>query len=293
MWRCPACTGLRLTRDSSYQVMVFLPCRTYGVVAFAALIVLSRTGAEQSDQTLSELLQRVATTYAGITDYVINATSTAVGGPTPVRDDGDVIAQQPSHGGGTFGPIVRTPVVDKIVVARSGGAFHYQLKAVLGAYPPSLWITDSHTTWHYSGASNKYTEEPAAPWPAAAGPGRNLPGMEWRYFARLRALGQMADRARLVKTNSPADSVCPGPSTTVELQIADGDDGAAEQLRILNETALVCQSIVRRRNYSGHGRVAYWTITTSWDYKQISGAIEPALFTFIAPSRAKRVTELR
>jgi len=104
--------------------------------AFLVLLAGSMAqGQAQSVESVSDLLQRVAATYTAITDYVINVSSISGGGPLPSADDGDIIAQEPTSGavGGGFipTPIVRAPVANSILIARSGDEFHYDINTFM------------------------------------------------------------------------------------------------------------------------------------------------------------------
>jgi outer membrane lipoprotein-sorting protein len=227
----------------------------------------------QAGTNLDDLLQRVESRYSAISDYVITASATAIGGPTSIA---------PTNGPGEF------PAADHILLARFGSALRYQILSP-GQSRPFVWITNGQTTWQYRPYVNEYTETPSAPWPEHPGPGRDLPSLEWRYFARFREIKEMASKAKLLKENERRDAVCGAPTIQVELQNGSGLEQETEDLRILAGEALVCQSVVHRQRYSGAGHVSNWTVTRSWVYKQTSAPIDPRLFVFVPPKRAKRV----
>ncbi len=259
---------------------------------------------------IASVLQKVAGSYTAISDYVITVTQESYFGPSPIRDDG-VIAQTtggadamalPPHGGDHFNYQDTTdpaqsapffydwPAPASMMLARSGRSFHFE-----GVVPNNknkiLWITNGQTTWHYGPRLQKYTELPARPWPERAGPGLGLPGLEWQYFTKFRALAGMANRARLVSTHVKSDEACPGPTTEIELQVGTVDQKKTERLRILNSNNLVCESKVEYQTSKNHGQLV--TVTTTWRYDQVSGLINPELFTFNPPKGAKRVASFQ
>jgi hypothetical protein len=160
----------------------------------------------QAGTNLDDLLQRVESRYSAISDYVISASATAIGGPTSIA---------PTNGPAEF------PVADRILLARFGEAFHYQILSP-GQSRPFVWITNGQTTWQYRPSVNEYTETPSAPWPEHPGPGRDLPSLEWRYFARFREIKELASKAKLLKENERRDAVCGAPTIQVELQSGSG-----------------------------------------------------------------------
>lgn len=169
-----------------------------------------------------------------------------------------------------------------IVLARSGRAFHYQIGAP-GNKNPMLWITNGDITWHYRPWLKEYTEIPAGEWPKEAGPAAGLPGIEWKYFAKFRAIAGMTNRAKLLKDDVAPNDTCPSASSVLELQLGTG---AVEELHVLTKSNLVCQSIVRRRMSFG-GHVEYFVDTTSWKFLATSEPIDPGLFIF-RPSKGTR-----
>jgi len=139
----------------------------------------------QAGTNLDDLLQRVESRYSAISDYVITASATAIGGPTSIA---------PTNGPGEF------PAADHILLARFGSALRYQILSP-GQSRPFVWIRNGQTTWQYRPYVNEYTETPSAPWPEHPGPGRDLPSLEWRYFARFREIKELASKAKLLKEN--------------------------------------------------------------------------------------------
>lgn len=246
----------------------------------------AQSGLGQCSEVM-ELLQKVAASYRAIQVYDIVVQHRQAGGTGPIQTD------HIADGAFTNPSIIHEllPPVASIVIARSGERFRFQ-SGDPAWKDPSLWITDGQTTWHYFHGLNKYTEEPAMPWPARPGESGGLPGIEWKYFGRFRVVDSMTDRATLVKENVPASGVCPATTSIVDLRLERLPEAATEELHIMARSGLVCKSIVRKRIERG-GRVEYFTDTNRWTYRKVAGDIDPRLFVFVLPKHAKQVKSLR
>ena len=136
---------------------------------------------------------------------------------------------------------------------------------------------------------NKYTEEPAGPWPAHPAEGHGPPSIEWKYLGRFRVVDSMSDKAKPMKENVEASADCPGVTAIIDLQLSAD---ANEELHIMTRSGLVCQAVVRSRRDVGP-KVGYFTDTTTWRYGSVTGDAERKLFVFVPPKHAKRVRSLR
>lgn len=252
------------------------------IAAFFLLVSFPDPGKAQSSQVY-ELLQKIAFTYSSIHEYVIVVTHQRTGGKEPIQTDHIADMQR-----GMAFPIERQrlQLTSVMLLARSGQAFHYQINWADGS-DPILWITNGQTTWHYRSVLKEYTEFPAEPWPRQAGPGRGLPGIEWKYFTKFRAIAGMVNRAKLRQENIAPNDVCPTKTSIVDLQLQSGAADATEELHVLTRSGLVCESVVRSRRVWG-GHVEYNTDTTTWSYRRISGKVDPKLFVFIPPKKVKK-----
>lgn len=249
--------------------------------ALVLLLAFLPVAEAQTSQT-AELLQKIAATYNNIHSYVIAVQRDRRGGNSPIPSDHIADMQH-----GLFLPREPALLNSAILLASSGKNFRYQIEAT-GTKNPMVWLTNGKTTWHYWPNVNKYTQTSAEPWPSQAGPGRGLPGIEWKYFAKFRAIAGMGNRAKLAKIDIPPDDTCPATSAILELQLRTGADAATEELHVMTRSGLVCESVVRSRLPFG-GHMEYFTDTTSWTYRQTNGKIDPTLFLFTPPKHAKRV----
>lgn len=174
--------------------------------------------------------------------------------------------------------------VNRIVLARSGNSLRYEL--VNPASEVWQWTTNGKTTWCYRRDLNQYKQDDAEPWPVPLAPGNGLPGTEWKYFAKFLAIGDMADRARLVKDDIGPDKFCAGSSVMIDLTLAEGKEPAKEELRILNRTHLPCYLIVYRTRTSFNLPVDVKE-TITWRFRD---RLDPILFVFAPKKHAERVT---
>jgi hypothetical protein len=219
-----------------------------------------------------EVLQRVRVTYNAISDYVIAVRTSAVGSPTGIPNESHIASSQGPGVNPTPSLSFSIDTENKLLLARAGISFRYELHA--SSTRPFLWITNGLTTWRYRPQTNEYTQGAAQPWPKQPRAGRDLSGLEWRYFSRFRQIDLGDYRATIVRRNARSDSNCEGSSTVVEIQTGEGINLVTEDLTILDKNALVCESLVRRQEYSGAGHISKWTIKTSWSYKQIAPPVD-------------------
>lgn len=258
----------------------------------ACLLLSISQGARGDSARAQELLNQVASTYKAIKNYVVVINHQRRGGAAPVLG---VTPQPNAHIADNEGPATVIPfdpmmlIESRIVLARSGRAVHYQVGAP-GSKPAMLWIDSGDITWQYRPKIKKYTEQPAAEWPQRPGPGPGLPGLEWKYFTKFRAIGGMANHATLLKEDVAPDDTCPSAFSVVELKIGTA---IVEDLHIMTKSSLVCQSIVRRHFIGGGGHLEYFTDTTSWKFLKTSDPIDPSLFIFHPPKHVKKVTHFK
>ena len=255
-------------------------------------------------QDVSRLLEKVAAAYSAIADYRITVTRKS---NTTSLLSSPGLAERAPNGGGiplpfnsseTLSRGIHEPVLvsrendfpldhDRILLARSGQSVHYEKQAVPAHNTPVVWITNGQTVWHYFPAFNRYSERPSPAWPKVAGPGGGLPGFEWEYVTRFRSIGDMANRARFIKTDIHPDHACHGLSTEIELETGTLDQSPPERLRILEDSHLVCESTIRSSRVHG-SFPEHRVITTIWQYNQLSGPVDPALFAFTPPKGSTR-----
>jgi hypothetical protein len=243
----------------------------------------------QTPQTVSSLLQRVESTYRSIGNYEIEVTSKT----DPPYGDADLLVPPGVGPHASFlNPELRQPPTKKVLLARSGKAFHFEEESRNedGKVKRSSWISNGQTAWFYNGKTNRYWEEPSSTVSNDAGRRPGLLGAEWRYLAKFRVLATVGE-AKILSDDVPADATCAGLSTIVSLSLADGRYRATEKLRILNDSGLVCQSIVRNRLPYTSPIAQPEVVTTTWNYIQINGQLaRRELFDFVPPSRAKKAT---
>lgn len=250
------------------------------------LLLAAQSGLGQSSE-VTELLQKVAATYRGIQDYQVQIRRVQTGSKHPIQTDH--IADSDLH----FDPSrslafnfdVPRPVM---VMARLGQRFYFQ-SGDASWKVPSFWLTDGVTTWHYVHGLNKYTEEPARPWPDHPAESHGPPSIEWKYLGRFRVVDSMIDKAKLMKENVGASADCPEVTAIIDLQLSAD---ANEELHIMTRSGLVCQAVVRSRRDAGP-HVIYQTDTTTWSYRSVTGDVEQKSFVFVPPKHAKRVKSLR
>ncbi len=147
-------------------------------------VVLPAALYAQSDRT-TDLLQNVGATYAAVSAYVINVEQTRSGRGLAGAGPGMDVAPPAGH-----------RILNRILIARSGEMFHYEISNPISAL---TWITNGEKTWTYSPELKEYTERDAESWPTRLGPGPGLPGLDWQYVSKFRALGGMAASAKLLK----------------------------------------------------------------------------------------------
>ena len=239
--------------------------------------VLGAVPAWAQSQDVSELLAKSAGAYARVHDYVIEVKMTGAGRSLTA---GTITGADFMPGG----------IVNRVLLARSGNSFRYEVKSELSG--GMIWIDNGETTWQYFRDSNKYTEQPSEKWPERADPGPGLPGFEWEFVLKFRDLGGTASRTTLVKDNIPPEAECPSASALVEIRVAVGAEPVTERLRIAKDSGLICGSVVNRVHRLRGTRNEYVT-TNSWTYRQLSGPIDASLFRFVPPKKARKVQQFR
>jgi hypothetical protein len=240
----------------------------------------------QTPQTVSSLLQRVESTYRSIGNYEIEVTSKT----DPPYGDADLLVPPGVGPHASFlNPELRQPPTKKVLLARSGNASHFEEESrdEEGKVKRSAWISNGQTAWFYNGKTNRYFEEPSSRLNNDTGRRPGLLGAEWLYLAKFRVLATAA-QANILSDDVPADANCAGLSTIVRLSLADGRYRATEELRILKDSRLVCQSIVRNRLPYTSPIAQPEVVTTTWNYIQINGQLaRRELFDFVPPPGAK------
>jgi len=220
------------------------------------------------------LFQKVASVYGASSNYVVRVQSSNTGKALSAGV-GDPRLTQPD-----------LLAVNSITVARSGKAMRYEIKSGVTGHT-TIWITDGLREWRFRPAQRQYTESPAMAWPVEAGPGPGLPGIDWTYFSKFRALPGVILSASLLRM----DTTCNGPTAVIEIRISQTEDRIIERLSIRTDTGRVCHSEVHRIR-SGRGGIVTEERVTSWTYEQIGGPVDPALFVFEPPKDAKLVKKL-
>ena len=239
--------------------------------------VLGAAPGRAQSPDIGALLSKSAGAYARVHDYVIEVQMTRAG-------------QSLTAGTTTGADFMPRGMVNRVLLARSGNSFRYEVKSELSG--GIVWIDNGETTWQYYRDGNKYTEHPSEKWPERADPGPGLPGFEWEFVLKFRDLGGAASRATLVKDNIPPDAECPSASALVEIRVAAGVEPVTERLRIAKDTGLICGSVVNRvRRFRGT-RTEVMT-TNSFTYRQLSGPIDAGLFRFVPPKKARKVQDFR
>lgn len=237
--------------------MMWILTRRVSILLFAALAAFAQ------EPDVRALFQKVASVYGATSNYVIR--------------------MQSSNTGRALGAAADLVAINMITLTRSGKALRYEIKSGVTGQT-LLWISDGVTEWRYSPQKRQYTESEAAAWPAEAGPGPGLAGLDWTYFSKFRALPGMALSATLVKT----ETTCGGPTALIEIRIPKTEDRITERLWIHTEKGLVCRSEVYRVRTGRGGLVNYDRITT-WTYEQLGGTVDPGLFAFQPPKGTKLV----
>lgn len=239
------------------------------------LLIVTPLVASAQQVDVRALFQKVASVYGATSGYVIRAQSSNTG--------------RALSGGAGDPAFTRPPdptAQNTVTLARSGKSMRYEAKSGVSGQT-LIWITDSVTEWKYRPQQRQYTESTAMPWPAQAGPGPGLPGIDWTYFSKFRALPGVAQSATLVKT----DTTCNGPTALVEIRIPETTEPVTERLWIQMDTGLVCRSEIHRVS-SGRGGVSSWDRITTWTYEQVGGTVDPGLLSFQPPKSAKLVKRL-
>lgn len=254
-------------------------------VSVIAVIVTS--GVAHSQPTVGQLLKEVSSACQELYlhGYAVDITRRVAAEPrfqtgsATVQSDRIALPIPNVHAGGNLS-------VNRIVLARSGKSLRYEL--VNPASEVWQWTTNGETTWCYRRDLNQYQQDDAEPWPVPLAPSTGLPGTEWKYFAKFLAIGDMADRARLVKDDIGPDKFCAGSSVMLELTLAEGKEPSKEDLRILNGTHLPCYSVLFRMRTSFNFNLPVDVKETiTWRFRD---RLDPMLFVFAPKEHAKRVT---
>jgi len=133
-----------------------------------------------------------------------------------------------------------------ITLARLKTSFRYEIRNSLGQ--TWQWITDGKLVWSYRPDRNVYTQAKAQPGPERLGPEPGLPGIEWKYVTRFLAIGDMSQRATVVRDDIGPDNNCSGPSVLIKLSLSDDLTApSSESLRVLTRSYLPCYSVITRR----------------------------------------------
>lgn len=214
----------------------------------------------------STLLQRVASAYANVRDYVIDV---------DYWNYGAALGVQPRDRGST----------QRITIARSGDKFAFRWR---DGGRDLIWNTDGLQELQYRADLKEYILKPAAPWPAMQGPGPGLPGIEWSYFARFRAIGGAIPNISAYRGTMKPDRTCPFPTAVVEIQLSEGKNPVKERLRVDAGTALICTMSSERVMEVRTSKHMQWR-EFHWTYRRTSGPVDEELFTCDPPGKAKAV----
>jgi outer membrane lipoprotein-sorting protein len=177
------------------------------------------------------------------------------------------------------------PSTTSIFLARSGHSVHYE---VIRNHPVLIWISDSKQAWRYRPDLKEYTVEPAPEWIDPPQLEDGLVRMDWEYVSKFRALAGLGDKATLLRAEAPPDSACNGRTALVKIDLSTRQAPKVQFVRIDLDSALICDMREETTRILG-GQAAAYTTTTHWSYKQITGPIDPTLFTFTPPKKARQV----
>lgn len=249
------------------------------VALFSTLIIASAGVHAQEDTVVTALLERVAAKYKTLNDYVVEIESSDFG---QCLNCNSMVRP--------FGPPTPSSIgprsLNRIILARRDAAVHYEVRTE-GLKYGLTQITDGVTSWHYRPDLKEYIQETVSPSPPPTGPGHGLPGLEWSFLMRFRALSDFANRARVIRRCNVLGDSCSGPSTLVEIRISENPVNV-EELLISDESSLVCEStLVQEQVRRGFHR--RYTTKTRWRFRTLWQPIPAELFVFVPPKKTRRV----
>jgi hypothetical protein len=242
------------------------------------LALTSFAVAEGQSADLAAVLQAIDVRYGSMQQYLIEFQRLNLFARNQIRKDYVLKLDRKE-----FAPSINWGPAGGGILARSGNSFRYEASSMGGSL---VWVTDGQRTWKYKSPENRYSESDAQPWPTASAPGKGLPGIEWRYLMRFRGLAGVSRRVRLVDDNLHRTEFCAGASVLLEVGSTDHTGLPTEFVRVLMPSGFVCQSYTET-----HTNVPdVWTVDTivlrAHDFPK---EVDPHLFIFIAPDRAKKV----
>lgn len=221
------------------------------------------------EQSLERVLQRTSDVYSRVREYSVRVKTGAAG----------------EINGGGLG--VRPDLDSSILVVRSGSRFRYEYHTPVSK---GVWLTNGETEWHWRQDLREYQETPALPWPKEAGPGPGLPGIDWKYFTKFRALHTALRTATLIDDNVEPDTDCAEPTLLIEIALSETPARVRERLWIGERTGLVCRSSLVRSGVL-RGTIQRLERTTVWKYERLEGPIDSTPFEYSPPKGVRKVRD--